>query len=774
MRQLLISFYALLCLIFSIEASAATVVRFLPAGEEVTQTDSINITFSEAMVPVGAMEEGEAKKFVQISPAVACEWRWISPETLSCKLSNSSPLKMATRYSVLVRKGFRGKLGATTTSDAKHEWVMSRPRVDAVHTQKWLAPGFPIFFVRVSAKVNADDLLKVLQLKDLAGKTYALKVVPTSFKFNRYEANANLKEALLALPPAKEAEAHFYLHPRADLPGGTKLQLEVLPGLKAAEGGAASIKGFLALQFLTFPEFEHKGHVCQNGSGQEIPSGECHPLQPISLTFSTPVNKEEIKRACTLSPMKDAEALAALWENTYSSIYPEAPTEGKVYSATLPALGKARQEFSFKCANDLSDIFGRKAGRPIAYTFRTSPREPDFRLLHDIGVLEKKADSDASAVVTNLKDVEVHYSTFTAEGGNTGKKIKVDTQNVQDIGYIVPLKVREMLGQASGAVSIFTETPNRRPGFYQVSPYMVHFKDGYFGGALWVRDYETGAPVEGAEISLVKASFGAVQEMQSLGVYGKTDKFGLLAIPGHATDKLREMDRSYDEWSKPVEMILVKKGKEIALLPLTYSFMSYVRSYEEYEYDENSEDRSDGAGHIRAWGLTPQGVYRAGDKIEYKIYLRGQDLNRLTAPSVKNVTLIVTDPTGAEAHRREAIPLNEFGAIDGSFATAPKASVGWYQFQVKFSFAEKGTAKEHSLATHKVLVTDFTPAPFKTANSLDRQIYRKGDKLKLSTSAKLHAGGPFGKAPARINLRLQSKNYKSNNPKLEKYSFRPR
>ena len=66
-------------------------------------------------------------------------------------------------------------------------------------------------------------------------------------------------------------------------------------------------------------------------------------------------------------------------------------------------------------------------------------------------------------------------------------------------------------------------------------------------------------------------------------------------------------------------------------------------------------------GHIHTWGTTAQGVYRAGDTIQYKLYVRDQTNETFVPAPGDGYTLEVVDPTGKIVYTVFDISLSEFG-----------------------------------------------------------------------------------------------------------------
>ena len=168
---------------------------------------------------------------------------------------------------------------------------------------------------------------------------------------------------------------------------------------------------------------------------------------------------------------------------------------------------------------------------------------------------------------------------------------------------------------------------------------------------------------------------------------------------------------------------------------------------------------------MRAWGTTAQGVYRLGDTIQYKLYVRDQNNQRFVAAPTSAYTLRVLDPMNKEVHRIEKATLNAFGALDGEVLVPENGAVGWYRFELQSNFHQ---GLWHPL---QVLVADFTPAPFRVTTDLEGARIEPGDELIVMTSAKLHAGGPYADADTRVTVRFTPTSVRTENPKAQGFRF---
>src|SRR5690606_35627529 len=206
-----------------------------------------------------------------------------------------------------------------------------------------------------------------------------------------------------------------------------------------------------------------------------------------------------------------------------------------------------------------------------------------------------------------------------------------------------------------------------------------------------------------------------------------------------------------------------------ALLPLDDRFEASVYRASSYAFGPQP---APAFGHLAAWGTTAQGVYRAGETLEYKVYVRDQSNERLVAPPPAPYTLEILDPTGQTVHAVEGVTLSAFGAVDGDWRIPETAAVGWYQFKLTAGFDARtppGTpASERQQNPDewnpieivrfpmRVLVSDFTPSPFGVTTRLDGDLFEAGETIGVETVAALHSGGAYGNAEARITARLSA------------------
>ena len=87
-------------------------LRITPKGDDVPPGRQIVFQFDRPVVPIGRMERSAAEIPVTVTPALACEWRWLNTSALACQLREEDQMKPATRYEVVMAPGITTEHGA--------------------------------------------------------------------------------------------------------------------------------------------------------------------------------------------------------------------------------------------------------------------------------------------------------------------------------------------------------------------------------------------------------------------------------------------------------------------------------------------------------------------------------------------------------------------------------------------------------------------------------------------------------------------------------------
>ena len=818
------------------------IIRVTPTGEDVASERQIVITFNRPVVPLGKMERDKAELPITLKPEVDCEWRWINTSSLACQLTEKTELSQSTKYEIEIKPGIKAEDGATIEEPYKATFITKRADVEYSWFRTWRSPGMPVIRLTFNQPVTKTSVAATLSLVEADHEDHV-----THFNVTRDDEDHEAPE-FLPVPGEKgwldfgkqekrksddqattthygeEARRIWIIEPEHELPLDTNVVMKLQPGLVSARGPEPSVAKRDVVSFDTYPEFNIVGIRCHTNGNEEVlvKPGEsygeqkCNPMAAISIAFSSPVQRSQVKKNFEFQPRLGSDkAQDDVWGDMSdeSSHLNNPHTKGNTYDINLPWGLKAATEYkvTLKTAErgmwdrtvawvksevlpetDLEDEFARKIPKSVTLTFATDHRKPNFELDHHEAVLEKATDSEVPLYINNLEKFGFTYRSLTTEGGKDGEKRETTPNKVEDLQYAVPFGVREALGGKSGAVyGHLDTTPFVDKGgegayrlFAEVTPYQMHVKLGHFSTLVWVTDMSTGEPVKGAKVTLYKDALSSLSEpTESFGT-AKTNDEGLAELPGtEKADPDLAFDRAFED-GDPKLFVRVDKGDDMAVMPLNGDFaIDTWRASNENIYPNNKKKY----GHIHAWGTTAQGIYRAGDTIQYKFYVRDQNDRTLTVAPKSGYKLEIVDPMDNVVETVDNLALNDFGAYAGEFKVGKEAPVGWYRFRLTGTFAGPGNGDDNEESEYsqdeggsgktgvwfplRVLVSDFTPVPFHVSNQLNGDLFRTDQEVEVTADAKLHSGGPYTDAQARTTAILDERPFSTKNPVAADFTF---
>jgi hypothetical protein len=781
------------------------ILNITPTGEDVPVGREIVFQFSRSVVPVGRMARKADEIPITIEPNLVCEWRWLNTSSLACQLGEKSTTAPATRYKITVQPGIKTEDGSTLIEEVVHTFITQRPKIINTWFQTWKSPGIPVIRVTFDQAVVSDSIEKHVYLQTEKSQRWALRVEEA--KNIREDLNREGIEEEVPGEESTEAEEperkglDWIVSPIQELPQDTRTELHVEPGVIPTQGMEPGVENRVVVEFYTFPPFRFLGVGCITNDEESVtvpPAGDpalqkpgatavtgttsmrCNPIRGGILLFSAPVIKEGVKEGLKVIPdlaggRKDYD----LWESvsSYSNLSQPHSKDAR-YELYLPGILRANAIYHIQAnADQIKDEFGRSLAEAIDVKFATNQRPPHYHLEHPISVLEKNVETHVPIVITNLDAIRLSYETLTTRGKQPGQKKTFAPYKARDIAYPFPLKMRELIPGGSGAIQGILETTpiithdeeHKSQWFFsQITPFHVHAKIGHHNTLIWVTTFDTGLPVDGVKVQIYEDQFGSFKENPKILSEGVTNAQGIALLAGtSAIDPELKLIEQWDRF-QPRLFVRVQKDNDMALVPAIYDFQ--VQSYganDEYIY----ADMRRRYGHIHTWGTTAQGIYKVGDTVQYKFYMRDQG-NEHFIPAPRNgYSLEVIDPTGKVVHEVKEVTLSEFGAYSGEFTIPPNSATGWYHFVVSANFSKESKDNKMSWEPMWVLVSDFTPAPFRVTTDLDGELFKPGDIVKVTTQAKLHAGGPYANAQARITASVRSYPLEPQDPKAKEFYF---
>ena len=833
------------------EESTFHIVGVTPSGVDVPATiGEITLEFSHDVIAFGQSDGEYSSSHIKFSPQLGCSWQWISPSTLTCYLNED--LKRSSSYTLLVEGDFEALDGSKLGTEYEYQIKTELPKLER-STVGWRSPVEATVELSFSQPVTRSSLLKSLRLRDnstgelIAGTKFNFVITrPSRMYFRhddgRWERIANYesrtKTRFQLTDQSEIAFSTWYVQVLKELSQGTSHVLEIAPSLESIHGDLPTESVLRSQQFTPFPDFELIGLKCTDQTGEfievNVPKGSlnlpdipsCHPNRGVLLAFTVPVHDEATIDVLSENPMEMAVSADLTESNYYASDYDTYRRGIRVMLRSASPIYLAKVDMSLggdslyrigstkaptaptgeePHESAAKDIFGRSLTFPGEIRFRTLHLDPNLELPNRT-VLKSESNTDLEVTSLNLSslewDVAVRKGAADRELARHALTLPVNADLNQNA--TIPLQVREVLGGETGQFigtltsqvpQGFSDLPEKACVQGQVTPYSVFVRLGRFSSIAWVTDIHTGDPVSDARVSVVEATglnlnvlFETTSNEAGVALLpGTSELWSLRLFEGNlkASEEIPvedESGRSRCSWETTKRSaILIEGTAGSALLR-----MGYLPD----ESDPHPSYRHRLSQFVEIWGHTAQGIYRPGERVQYKIYVRDIGSSGLIKPADRTYRLAVVAREANVVHERTGIKLNDFGTFHGSFVIPDDIKQGRLNFRVmlddehaprSFEVDYLGTTEEDRLQEQRVRllttiamhvrVTDFVAETFKVTTELDSESYKVGDVLTVNSEAALHAGGPYTNAPFSVNATLRSVRFVSEHPESKDHVF---
>lgn len=762
--KLLLSAVAIL---FSANVMAQTelnVTRITPAGDDVSAANQVLINFNKPVVPLGDSRRSADQVPVRITPKLNCQWQWISAKQLACQLNREDKLKLATKYKIVVGTKALNENGDALTKPHQHVIRTRRPSASYTSFAEIEQRGFPVFYVHFNQEVSKRSAARLIKFEyQLNGKAKQIN----ARVLTRLPSQKNDKAYYSPIKDNAKYSRLWLVQPARALPKASKIRLHAKAGLKSKEGSLKSLEDKTLKSFFSFDDFRFVGLSCANSefknkfySYEQLDRAKCNPQAQVQLAFSSPFNAKQFAKYFDFTQAGEpSDLLDKAWQSGYQPYIRPASSAKQYYYLRLPNGLVPSENIELRAKRSESplampkDLFGQALDQHLDLKFKTRNFSPKVSLPENYVVLEQGVESDAPVELTNLDSLSFNFELANGEKGQRDFDLGFGLNQVATM----PIGARELLDGKSGyLIGHFVASPqsadhlnrSRQDRLHaQVTPYQVHAKLGSFSSLAWVTELANGKLVDSAKVELITSTTRSHPEQEALVLHtAVTNAKGVALLPG--TAELRSTMQSHceeiycgDLWLRVTKGRGVKSAKAMLLLDDEFAVeLGTVTDYELYS------DPREPYGHLQAWGTTAQGLYRPGDTINYKIYVRDQNLKGLTAAPKKSYSLVVEDDYGNSILEREAIVLDRYGSISGEIVLAATATMGEYTFELRSDFTDE------EWRPLSVQVTDFTPAPFKLSQILNGSTFTAGQKLVVDVQAELYAGGPYTDAEADFEL----------------------
>ncbi len=710
-----------------------------PQGESEAagETDAVVVIFDHPMAALEALPEGPGASFLVLKPEVPGRHRWLGTRALAFTPERRLPL--GTEFEVRIPAGTRSLDGYVLGREYRWMFRTARPRLirhvpgDGENNLTLDTRILLVFSQAVSPR-DARERIALLEDDPEAGT----RDVGTSL--SRPAARELAESAGEAAPP----ENALVLAPSEKLKAGCVYRVRVEAGLVGREGPLGS-REEAVFSFETFKTFVFEGLRDEPDT--------IAPSEPLKLAFSNPVPYRNLVGKLRFEPAVALPEAYGGWDHGNEVLWLNLPLEpDTAYAAIL--------------SPDLEDQFGNKLGREAVARFRTGDYPPSVSMVTGHGVVEAYGDLRYALDVRNVSKVGLQAAVveqgeavallqapnvlwgekpYAARPGFFSVARELAIEAPRNKRQAMPIDLKEAVPGGHGLVYLQIDTGSKdswdryQRAFLQVTELGLTGKFAPETNVIWVTELRTGEPAGGAAVE-IRDGANAVRWR---GVAGPD---GRVVSPGWKTLGLK----ARDEWSKPVQWVFARRGRDLALLSSDWGTgLSPYRFG--IDYDWNPEPSV-----VEGSVFTERGIYRAGETVHVKGMIRVREKGDWRLPAVREVACEVQDPF-EKPFFKTAAALDEFGGFAFDLETRDDASLGPYAVAVIVPGEKPGDKGGRLQETFRLEA--FRAAEFEVGLRTLRDAYVFGEEFRGEIAANYLAGGAMGGRPAEWHLRIEETPY---------------
>ncbi len=663
-----------------------------PVGQALADP-SIQLVFSRPLRELGP--DVVVPNNLSITPDIPGHWEWVGAHGLTF-VPQGGTLPRATKFTVNVPANLSSLGGSVLGAEKEFSFQTPLPRVLRSTPSRWGhdKEANAIIELTFSQVVQAQDVLPFFSAK--AGET---------------------EVSLEALQGDTKKQVRFYA-PRG-FPLNSEITYELTPGWNGLEGPGAAEELFKG-RFTTYGPLVAKV-VCERDKFQL-----CRPEGGLSIELSNPVPALQFARSLVSRKKKLNADLQ--WE-------PEQTTRNLYLNAHMVP----GDRFKIKAGRPIRDIFGQA----IKFFKNSAVAVGDYRPSVVIGLRGDSLIGDEKHVPVLSMNTD-YKLTLAPLQGPALRKLK-EMPGKEQVQFLSSVPHAESLhlqwgkknqtkkhlidlnrllasqgGRGAFAIAIEHENTEGRVErslrWGQKTDIGITAKRGRKQSSFWVTSLSTGAPLVGAEISVVGGETK---------VY--TDQEGMAQLPPG-------LFVSTSEWRQKPEWIKVRQGKDTL-------YRSSADSMGEWRLPVST----DFYGKLRdvAFLFPERNLFRPGESFRVKGYLRRPGLAGNKILINEALQLVLQSPDGEILQIKE-VQTNTFGGYSAQFALPSSAPPGYFSLSTR-------RGKE-VLTTSTLQVANYRPAEFEVkVSSLSAEMFA-GQVAQFDVRASYFFGGVLRDETAHYKL----------------------
>lgn len=708
-----------------------------PAMPRVSSTNagdrSIALAFSEPMLTWAGHGQPHGLSF---DPPFDCDWHWDGDTRLICEAEAGRPaLRPATRYRLAMTADLWSQQGVALP----HQTLLldsSRPTIDSAWVD-WTDADRPSILIGANVRLGAKPLRDTLVVArdDGTDEPYALEPSP-----RRGEDATSTRSWRMRFPATNAGER--------------RVVIRVRPGLHTDGGDLVGTQDQPIAQIHLDEPFVLRRAGCgQTTQRANAPlTLRCAAGSPVLLEFSTPPSRsalDEWRRTLPRGIALTAPATGG-FQGSASTDFGSRPG----YLVQVVA-DRADTAFSFDVPSSLHAEGGAKLARSLAFDLRTTDFPPRIDAIPAQLLLPVEADPGVEVRAMNQAGTTIRQTVLGDDlHFATQEQIHVAAPKNQ-LAVLKPPRVARDIrmhgGLVDGGVRLASSPAPNAPLYTQPlyavawAPFNLSLDLGDGHGLVWATRWSDAAPIAGAEVEVLARAFG-------------TDEFHRIGVARTDADGVAIVDFPSGE-PQPALVRATFAGKRTILPLLDTTVPIESASHRSLLLNRMHE------GARIAWGITDRPLYRAGERVNYRLWIRQRAANRLvavahdarghfrlTGPSEPGVEFDADIDDWGSAGGELELPST---LRDGDYCISPSPRPGQYD--------PDGGACFRVTSSH---VRDTW-----TELSVDRALALAGERIELTTRAGYFSGGPLVGAGTTIQSLLTPERIEDAYPRYRDYRF---
>jgi len=719
------------------------------------------VTFNKPVKSLMQVEEQRAgdkeKPFAEISPPLEGEWRWLG--SASAEFVPSKVVPLSNHFVVTVKKGLKALDGTALENDYVFTFdtpALELQEVGPYRNFRWLKPDdeLRLVFNQPVANTDLEALVKLTVEGEPRPWTVKVKSRKSIQEEKREAAEAAKKEG--RRPPTdyeymsddergyRNHQTRYVLVPERKFPLERAVKLELPASLHGEQGPAPMVKaetigwetyGPLIIDTIAFCGGDDG---CAHG--------------PLQISTSNEIELESLKSRLKITPAVELD-----WESAQTWAPTGQYESGSPPHATIPGKFKPGTQYRVEISPGVTDVFKQATTAASSADPRTNDLSPALVTGPYLGLIEASKDAPPRLPleVSNLKSIDVELWNLTdpaeivpallEKGRAQFLKRSSDFNETQALKYpknvarVHPIELSKVFGDKKTGIAIVNVKNQdvRYPPkdgwtlLAQVTDLAAHVKIGPKKSVVWVTRLSTGAPVEGADVSLYDDAAAKLWA-------GQTDKDGLADVPGAVALKARGPEY---EWQYPTVVVLAQKDGDVSGTANTWA--SGVEPYE-FGLTQGWEGE---APQSASFIFTDRGIYRPGDTVNIKGVVRYRTVGELKMPSAKSTLKVrITDSRDNEV-KAGNVTVTKYGTFSFEAKVGKEAPTGYYAISASAAGLELNGSFR---------VAEYRAPQFKVDVETAKASYVHGEALEAKVLARYLFGGAMADAKAKWSVNRSS------------------